>query len=196
MSAATAEKRALLAAFGVFGLFWGAWAALLPAVKEQVGLSDGELGLALAVVALAAPPKQGVVAPGSSFGGLRLGATAAEVEARWGRDHVRCRSCARTTWYFTLRPRAPQALAVELAGGRVVALYTLWAPPGWRTTRGLAIGNPAARVAALYGPLARVECGGYHAFLLRTARATTAIYVLGETVWGFGLSRAAAPPCR
>ncbi len=56
MTATAAEKRALLLAFAVFGSFWGAWAALLPAVKAQTGASDGALGLALAVIALAAVP--------------------------------------------------------------------------------------------------------------------------------------------
>lgn len=56
MTAAAAEKRALLLGFGVFGLFWGSWAVLLPEVQAQAGLSDGELGLALGAVALAALP--------------------------------------------------------------------------------------------------------------------------------------------
>jgi MFS family permease len=56
VSSAAAEKRGLLLAFGVFGSFWGAWAALLPAVKAQTGASDGALGLALAVIALTAVP--------------------------------------------------------------------------------------------------------------------------------------------
>lgn len=53
---ATREKRALLLAFGVFGVFWGAWSSLLPAVKAQAHLSDGQLGLALAAIAVAALP--------------------------------------------------------------------------------------------------------------------------------------------
>lgn len=51
-----AERRALLAAFGVFGAFWGAWSACLPALRGQVQASDGELGLALGAIALAAVP--------------------------------------------------------------------------------------------------------------------------------------------
>ena len=43
-------------AFVVFGVFWGAWSASLPAVRHQVGASDGELGLALAAIALSAVP--------------------------------------------------------------------------------------------------------------------------------------------
>ncbi|MBW8821818.1 MAG: MFS transporter, partial [Streptomyces sp.] len=51
-----AELRGLVLAFLVFGVFWGAWAASLPAVRRQVGASDGQLGLALAAIALSAVP--------------------------------------------------------------------------------------------------------------------------------------------
>jgi MFS family permease len=52
----SAERRGLILAFGVFGVFWGAWAAALPAIRAQTGLSDGQLGLALAAVAVCAVP--------------------------------------------------------------------------------------------------------------------------------------------
>ncbi|HUC34578.1 MAG TPA: MFS transporter [Gaiellaceae bacterium] len=45
-----------LSAFGAFGVFWGAWAVLLPAIKEQTGASVAELGVALVFVAAAALP--------------------------------------------------------------------------------------------------------------------------------------------
>lgn len=51
-----AERRGLLAAFGVFGVFWGCWAATLPAVRTQAHVSDGQLGLALGAIALSAVP--------------------------------------------------------------------------------------------------------------------------------------------
>lgn len=50
------ERRGLVLAYGVFGLFWGAWAAVLPALERQVHASDGQLGLALAAIALSALP--------------------------------------------------------------------------------------------------------------------------------------------
>ena len=56
MTAHSLEKRGLLVAFAVFGIFWGSWAAVLPDVRERSGLSDGQLGLALAAVAVAAVP--------------------------------------------------------------------------------------------------------------------------------------------
>jgi MFS family permease len=43
-----------LVGFGAFGLFWGAWGAILPAVREESGVGDGELGIALLMVGLGA----------------------------------------------------------------------------------------------------------------------------------------------
>jgi MFS family permease len=49
-------RRGPLAAFFAFGLMWGAWAALAPAVQEAVGASKGELGLALLFIAVGSVP--------------------------------------------------------------------------------------------------------------------------------------------
>lgn len=56
MSASAVERRVVLTTFAGFGMFWGAWAALLPAVQRTVGLGDGALGLALGALAVAALP--------------------------------------------------------------------------------------------------------------------------------------------
>src|SRR5947209_17129380 len=50
------RARGLAAAFAVFGLFWGGWAACLPAIQRQTGATEAQLGLALLAVALAALP--------------------------------------------------------------------------------------------------------------------------------------------
>lgn len=55
-SPADTERRVLLLVFGVFGLFWGAWAAVLPAIQRTTGLEDGRLGLALGAIAFSALP--------------------------------------------------------------------------------------------------------------------------------------------
>ena len=46
----------LLAGFGAFGVFWGGWAALLPAIKAAVGGSDSQMGLAFLGGGLGALP--------------------------------------------------------------------------------------------------------------------------------------------
>jgi len=155
--------------------------------------------LAVVAVALAALalglPKAGVVVPGASFAGLRLGATEAQVRATWGRRYGTCRGCAQPTWYFTYADFQPQGAGVAFRKGRVTSLFTLWAPARWRTSRGLTIGQPEARAGALYGSLPRTECGTYAALVLHRGRVDTQVYVYKGTVWGFGLSRAGAPPC-
>ena len=45
-----------LAAFVTLGLFWGAWAAVLPSVQDATGASKGALGLALLFVIAGAIP--------------------------------------------------------------------------------------------------------------------------------------------
>jgi len=50
------RKGPTLAAFVALGLFWGAWASVLPSVQVATGISKGTLGFALLFVTLAAIP--------------------------------------------------------------------------------------------------------------------------------------------
>lgn len=152
--------------------------------------------LALAEPGAAAPPTAGVLLPGRSLGGIELGATKAEVERRWGRAYGVCRGCARETWFFNYYAFQPRGAGVELRHGRVAAVFTLYQPAGWRTPKGLVLGDSAARVTALYGALVRRECGGYAALELPSRHAVTAFYVLDDRLWAFGLSRPGVPLCR
>ena len=147
--------------------------------------------------ALAAPPRAGTLVPGKQLGGLELGATRAQVNAQWGRRHGACRDCRETTWYFNFRRFEPQGAGVSFRHGRAVALFTLWSPPDWRTNRGLAIGDPAARVAGIYGPaLLRTTCTNYYALSLPRRHTTTAIYIFDNQVWGFALLARGQRVCR
>jgi hypothetical protein len=152
--------------------------------------------LVLASPGAAALPQGGLLVPGRSLGGLRLGATPADVTASWGRSHSVCRGCSSRTWYFNYRPFAPQGAAAEFRAHRVAALYTLWSPPGWRTSKGLRLGDDAARVTALYGALLRTDCSGYYALAIRSARSVTAFYVVGAKLWAFALLLPSVPICR
>jgi hypothetical protein len=152
------------------------------------------LATALAAVVLTLPP-HGVVVPGKTFAGLKLGATRAQVERVWGGRHGACADCARPTWYFTYKRFEPQGAGVSFRNGTADTLFTLWSPAGWHTNRGLAVGDPEARITQLYGVLPRTECGTYSALVLRRGRTDTQIYVRAQEVWGFGLSPAGAPLC-
>ena len=155
---------------------------------------------ALALVAIVAStgslPKAGMLVPGQSLGGVRLGETAAQTRAALGGFYGRCHGCDGTTWYFTYGKWTRTGLAVELQNGRVAALFTLWKPPGWHTAGGLRLGAVEAQVTSLAGPVVPVACAGY-TVLVRDAHGTrTAYYVVDGELWGFGLMRARANPCR
>jgi hypothetical protein len=152
--------------------------------------------LSAAAPAAAAPPTAGMLVPGRSLGGVRLGETAAQVRAALGKRYGLCRGCKTTTWYFTYRPFTREGLAVELTRNRVSAVYTLWQPPGWSAPKGLTIGAVEAQVTTLAGPLVVLTCLGYEAFTKDTSASQTVYYILDGKLWGFGLLRAHTNPCR
>jgi hypothetical protein len=122
--------------------------------------------------------------------------TAAQVRATWGSGYAVCRGCEHRTWYYNYAPFSPQGAGVELRGGRVVAVFTLSSPSGWRTTRGLTLGDAAARITAVYGATNRADCGAYYALLLPRGRTVSAFYVVKDRLWAFALLRSPSPPCR
>jgi hypothetical protein len=149
------------------------------------------MAVLLALALAAQGPK--LLVPGTSLGGIRIGDSPARVAALWGTRYGVCRNCGGTTWLYNERPFEPQGLAVSFRRNRVAAVFTLWQPTGWRTSKGLSTGDAAASMTATYGVLARVPCPGYDTYLLGRA---TRIYVRYDTIWGFGLTRAGAPTCR
>jgi MFS family permease len=44
------------ASFAVFGAFWGAWGASIPAIRDQAGVTEGQLGAALLFIGAGALP--------------------------------------------------------------------------------------------------------------------------------------------
>jgi hypothetical protein len=184
-------------------------AALSPAStrSDRCAFSDARLsnrfltlavfvGLAVSPVARAAVPEAGVFVPGSRLGGVSIGMPLAQVTALWGSSYGRCRRCATTTLYFNRRAFRPEGAGVELRGGRVSAVFTLWSPGAWSTSKGLHVGEPALRVSATYGVRQRTECDGYVALVLAADGFTSVVYIVDGEVWGFALIDAAATICR
>ena len=160
------------------------------------------VGTAVLVLVLAAPaaaaglPKAGVLVPGQSLGGIRLGESPRAVRAELGTFYGNCRGCSRRTWYFTYSPFDKQGLAVEFTGGLVSGLYTLWRPAGWHAPHMLRFGSSALAVHRLTGASRTTVCRGYEALSRNSAQASTAYYLLNGRLWGFGLFRRDASPCR
>jgi hypothetical protein len=140
-------------------------------------------------------PQHGVLVPGKSLGGVRLGMTPAQVQSTWGMRYGRCRGCAQETWYYNYRRFNPEGAAVRFRRGRVDAVWTLWLPRGWHTPGGLQLGQNALEVNVRYGALVSIPCGSYRALIRTTGRVLTAFYIYGQRLWGFGLTRPESTPC-
>src|SRR5439155_9321282 len=126
-------------------------------------------------------PAQGVLQPGKSLAGVRLGDTTAAVQQRWGRGYRLCRGCDAQTWFFTYPQGDPLGAGVAFRRGRVVAVFTLGSPLGWRTAEGLRLGESIERVRVLYGRnFARRLCIGYGALSMHRPGAVTSIFPSGE----------------
>src|SRR5260370_28139973 len=50
------QTRAVYAGFAVFGGFWGAWGGLIPAIRDQAGIRNGQLGPPLLFIGAGALP--------------------------------------------------------------------------------------------------------------------------------------------
>jgi hypothetical protein len=165
-------------------------------VTRPVVLGLAVLAVAAAIApAAAAPPAAGILVPGASLGGVELGMTRADVLGVWGPKHGVCRDCRRETWYFNRRAFEPQGAGVVFRRGQVAHVFTLWSPPGWKTSDGLELGAPEAEIGAGQVLVDERACRGYAARLASTGRAQTVYYVFDGKLWGFGLIRPGANPC-
>ncbi len=145
--------------------------------------------------ATASLPHGGVLVPGHTLAGVHIGESATEVRTALGAPGV-CDGCATTTWYFTYAKFTQPGLAVELRGGRVSAVYTIWQPSGWHTTTGVRLGAVEGQVTKLYAPVTPVVCPAYTALVRDTSGVRTAYYIVDGKLWGLGLMRARTSPCR
>jgi hypothetical protein len=159
-------------------------------------LGSAVAALVLAAGAAADLPKAGSLVPGRSLGGVRLGESPRTVIAALGHFYGACQACAQQTWYFTYRPFDKHGLAVEFEGGRVSGVYTLWRPSGWHAPHGLRFGATPLDVHRRAGTLRTILCSGYDALVRDSAHARTVYYLYGARLWGFGLFRRGATPCR
>jgi hypothetical protein len=162
--------------------------------------------LTLAVPAWAARatqsfPTTGVLTPGVSLAGVKIGFTANQVIQHWGRNYRVCSrsQCGHSTvWYFVYQRGEPLGAAVRFdKAGKVTAVFTLGSPTGWRTADGLLIGQGISDAQRMYGSnLTWSVCLGYGAMSMRNATAVTSIYTYGETVYGFALTSPGTPVCQ
>jgi len=138
-------------------------------------------------------PVNGVLVPGQSLGGIRLGDSGGKVMQLWGRDYTMI-SGQPMTWIYMSPTGDPYGAAVSFREGKVTAIYTLGGITGWRRSDGLRVGqlfstfnDPQGRATA---------CDGYGAISSHGPDAVTSILMQGQSVYGFALTRPTEPICR
>jgi hypothetical protein len=158
--------------------------------------------LALALVAQAGSvstghfPSAGVVVPGVSFAGVKLGYTEQQVRAIWGNNFKTCAYCADTTWLYVYRGAEPLGAAVRFRNNKLVAVFSLGSPAGWKTDKGLFMGDPISNVYNFYGQTGTTRCIGFDALTVRIGSSTTAFYSAAGVVYGFAIVGAGLPVCQ
>src|SRR5947199_226417 len=78
-----------------------------------------------------------------------------------------------------------EGLAVEFSARRVSAVYTLWAPPGWRGPGGVTLGDEEGAVTAKVGAVVPIACTNYAALV----HGGNVYYIVEGKLWGLGLMR-------
>jgi hypothetical protein len=145
--------------------------------------------------AAAGLPPHATLVPGRTLAGVGLGDNAASVARRLGRS-TPCSVCERPTRLF-LNDKLVGLAVTYGESGRVVAVFTLGAPHGWRTASGLALGQPLQVILELYGEAVRgTQCVGYIAWSMRSRNVVTSFYSDGDAVYGFALTLPGEDVCQ
>ena len=148
--------------------------------------------------ATGALPTRGILVVGKSLAGISLGATQTTVKTRWGSRYVNCikSPCSDPTWLYFYPTGEPVGAGVRFRNNKAVAVFTLGATPGWKSTEGIKIADPASKVYDFYGNPKYTKCIGYEALSLTRNGVTTSFYLTSGVVYGFAITSPGVPVCQ
>jgi hypothetical protein len=168
--------------------------AFLPQAHAQSAHSAGRL------------PTSGVLVPGVSLAGVKIGMSQTQVKAVLGNNVYECTTdvtllCKEPTWLFEYTHGEPLGLAVKfhsVKGGtpKVSAVFTLGAIEGWKTREGLKIGDPVSNIYSFYATPIDTLCVGFEALSARQGTVTTSFYTADGIVYGFALTTPPEKVCQ
>jgi len=143
-------------------------------------------------------PTRGTLIVGKSLAGIALGDTQTKVKTRWGSRYTNCikSPCTDQTWLYFYPSGEPVGAGVRFRNGKTVAVFTLGATPGWKSTEGIKIADPASKVYDFYGSPKYTKCIGYEALSLTRGGVTTSFYLTSGVVYGFAITAAGVPVCQ
>jgi hypothetical protein len=137
-------------------------------------------------------PVNGVLVPGESLGGIRLGDTGGKVLTRWGRDYTMLPGRP-MTWLYMSPTGDPYGAGVSFRDGKVIAIFTLGQIKGWHRIDGLRTGQLFKKFNDHSGT--PTACVGYGALSTRKGDVVTSILMNGQSIYGFALTRPTVPVC-
>ena len=92
-----------------------------------------------------------------------------------------------TTWLYEYRGAEPLGAAVRFQKNKLVAVFSLGSPAGWKTDKGLYMGDPIANVYQYYPTTGTTRCIGFDAITAKTGKSVTAFYSAAGVVYGFAM---------
>jgi hypothetical protein len=144
-------------------------------------------------------PMSGIVVAGTSLGGIKIGDTPARVQMLWGKRYQLCDAgtCPLQTWLYEQAKGEPLGVGVSFVKGKVAAVFTLGSPDGWKTDRGLRMGDEESQVYTYYPTPFTTNCIGYDALSVRNqqTKIVTSIYASSGYVYGFAITAPGQPVC-
>ena len=141
-------------------------------------------------------PVRGIVVPGVSFAGLKLGQTEQQVAALWGKNYTLCTFCADATWLYVYPGGEPLGAGVRFKQNKVIAVFSLGSPAGWRTDKGLFMGDPISNVYSYFGTTGTTRCIGFDALTVRLGNSVTAFYSAAGVIYGFAIVAQSLSVCQ
>ena len=105
----------------------------------------------------------------------------------WGHNYVTCKYCTDTTWLYEYQSGEPLGAAVRFQKNKVVAVFSLGSPAGWKTNKGLYMGDPIANVYTFYPRTGTTRCIGFDAITTKTGKSVTAFYSSAGVIYGFAM---------
>jgi hypothetical protein len=135
-------------------------------------------------------PTQGVLVVGNNLAGVKLGQPQARVRSGWGKPTRVCTTfpCSDPTWIYLYPRGEPLGAAVRFKDKKVVAVFTLGATPGWESSDGIAIGDPASKIYDRYPKPKYTKCIGFEALSIPRPGVVTSFYLTSGVVYGFALT--------
>lgn len=149
-------------------------------------------------------PVRGVLIAGRSLGGIRIGMSQTQVKATWGRryrlcDPGICQNKKWQTWLYQYNTGEGLGAAVVFEQGKVTSVFTLGSPDGWRTDKGLKMGDVISQVYDYYAAATTsTKCLGFDALSMKdpATKITTSFYASSGYVYGFALTAPSQPICQ